>query len=243
MADRVTDTARFYRLLHRLSSHTGGPRLLMECDGRMIWPQRGVYFFFERGQTRSIPDEGDRVVRVGTHGLKAGSVSTLWGRLFQHRGNTRAGLGNHRGSIFRLIVGESLARCNNMALPKSWGVGSSRGQAARRLGLSPVAIQADEAALETMVSRYIGRMPFLWLSVPDSSGPSSSRGFIERNAIALLSGFRSAAIDGPSTQWPGRNSDRERVRRSGLWNSNHVDEAWDSAFLDDMEARIEAMAY
>ena len=92
-----------------------------------------------------------------------------------------------------------------------------------------------------MVSRYIGQMPFLWLSVPDSPGPASSRGFIERNAIALLSGFHSSAVDGSSPRWLGRDSDRERVRRSGLWNSNHVDEAWDTAFLDEMEARIEAM--
>ncbi len=209
----------------------------------MDWPQRGVYFFFERGEPRSFPGEGNRVVRVGTHGLKVGSTSMLWVRLSQHRGNARSGLGNHRGSIFRLIVGRALARRNSVVPPKSWAVGGSRGEAARRLGRSPGAIKEDEADLETMVSRYIGHMRFLWLSVPDAPGPASRRGFIERNTIALLSSFRSAAIDEPSPQWLGRDSDRERVRRSGLWNSNHVDEVWDSAFLDEMEARIEAIAY
>ena len=29
-----------------------------------------------------------RIVRVGTHGLKTGSRSTLWGRLSQHRGTS-----------------------------------------------------------------------------------------------------------------------------------------------------------
>ena len=208
----------------------------------MDWPQRGVYFFFERGEAQILPTEGSRVVRVGTHGLTVGSTSTLWGRLSQHRGNAQSGLGNHRGSIFRLMLGVALARRNSVALPKSWGVGSSRSQAARKLGHSPSAIKEDEATLEAMVSQYIGKMPFLWLSVPDDPGPASSRGFIERNAIALLSGFHATAMDVPSPQWLGRDSDRERVRLSGLWNSNHVDESWNPAFIEDMEARVEVMA-
>ncbi len=35
------------------------------------------------------------------------------------------------------------------------------------------------------------------------------------------------------------DSDRERVRRSGLWNSRHVDESYDSSFLDVLEERVE----
>jgi hypothetical protein len=36
----------------------------------------------------------------------------LWGRLSQHRGYIKGGGGNHRGSIFRLIVGASLIERN-----------------------------------------------------------------------------------------------------------------------------------
>ena len=75
----------------------------------MDWPQRGLYFFCEAGEERSGTGTGMRVVRVGTHGLKAGSRNTLWGRLSQHRGTSR-GSGNHRGSIFRLLLGIALAR-------------------------------------------------------------------------------------------------------------------------------------
>ncbi len=71
----------------------------------MDWPQRGVYFFRETGETRTDTGEGQRIVRVGTHALKSGARSTLWGRLSQHRGNASGGGGNHRGSIFRKIVG------------------------------------------------------------------------------------------------------------------------------------------
>ena len=82
-------------------------------------------------------------------------------------------------------------------------------------------------------------MPFLWLGVEDEPGPASQRGLIERNAIALLSGYREPAPDPPSTDWLGHLSDRERVRGSGLWNNNHVDEDYDSSFLEVFARRID----
>ena len=83
-------------------------------------------------------------------------------------------------------------------------------------------------------------MPFLWLNVGDEPGPRSERGTIERNAIALLSGYREPALDPPSDGWLGHSSDQGRVRRSGLWNNKHVDEDYVPSFLDTMERRIEA---
>ena len=238
MADRVADTSRFYELLDWLSELAGGPRVLNDCRRNMDWPTRGVYFFFEAGEIRSIGANRSRTVRIGNHGLVNGSRSTLWGRLSQHRGTIRSGRGNHRGSIFRLIVGIALAKKLGLSLPGSWGVGGSPGEAARRLNAERGAINAAEGDLEARVSEYIGRMPFLWLDVDDAPGPNSKRGFIERNAIALLSGYRCAGVDNPSTDWLGHHSDRERVRRSGLWNNNHVDERYDPLFLDEMESRI-----
>lgn len=82
--------------------------MLAGCRGRMQWPARGVYFFHETGENRSDTGEGPRVVRVGTHALKEGGSTTLWGRLSAHRGQLRSGGSNQRGSIFRLIVGTAL---------------------------------------------------------------------------------------------------------------------------------------
>ena len=237
--DRRSDTWRFYELLDRLEERDGGTRLLAECTGTMGWPMRGLYFFFEPGETRSGPGAGLRVVRVGTHALKAGSRSTLWGRLSQHRGTARNGGGNHRGSMFRLLVGIALARRSGMSLPPSWGSGGDPGTAARRLGVERADVTRSETELEAAVSRYIGAMPFLVLGVDDEPDPSSKRGFIERNAIALLSAWREASPEPVSADWLGRLSDRERVRLSGLWNNNHVDEAHDPSFLDLMETCID----
>ena len=234
MAERLADTIRFYKLLDSLATLVGGPRLLRSCHGKMDWPQRGVYFFYESDEARSGSGAGQRVVRVGTHGLKIGSQSTLWSRLSQHRGSSRSDHGNHRGSIFRLLVGKTIAKRSNIPLPESWGV------AARKLRVDGVAINEAEAGIEARVSEYIGQMPFLWLNVNDAPGPNSNRGLIERNAIALLSGYSSPASDRPSTEWLGHYSDRERVRRSGLWNNHHVDGTYDPAFLDELESLIDA---
>ena len=71
-------------------------------------------------------------------------------------------------------------------------------------------------------------------------GPDSQRDLIERNAIALLSHARTPAADAPSSRWLGTFSDRERVRTSGLWNNNHVEENYDASFLDAMERLVDA---
>lgn len=238
MISRVVDTARFYDLLDRLETHIGGTRVLADCNGRANWPRRGVYFFFEDGENRSGPDNGRRVVRVGTHALIDGSRATLWNRLSQHRGSARSRGGNHRGSIFRLLVGAALARRGDLPRPASWGIGSDLGAAARRFGVDRATVKQEEAALEVLVSRTIGAMPFLWLNVADAPGSGSRRAFIERNAIALLSNYNEPSPDLPSPGWLGHHSDRGLVRSSGLWNNRHVDQDYDASFLDVLEERI-----
>lgn len=225
--DRVRDLIRFYSLLGELAQKTGGSKLLAECNGRDGWPKRGIYFFLESGEQRSDSGAGDRIVRVGTHALKPGSATSLWNRLSQHKGVSSSGGGNHRGSIFRLIVGDALMRKNGLDYP-SWGKGSS----AKR------DVTSGELDLERVVSETIGAMPFLWLDIDDAPGPASARGYIERNAIALLSNLNKPSLDAASSNWLGLSSSRNLVRESGLWNSKHVAEDYDRKFLDELELLI-----
>lgn len=227
-AERLQHLQRFYTLLDRLNEKTGGPRRLADSSGKTAWPKRGIYFFMEQGEHRTDSGSGPRLVRVGTHALHYRSGTKLWTRLSQHRGEVSVGGGNHRGSIFRLIVGSALLRKTARNLP-SWGVGSN----------APAQVRAGEVALEAEVSGIIGAMPFLWLAIEDKPGPESERGYIERNAIALLSNYGKPACDPPSAEWLGHHSDRERVRASGLWNSNHVTEAYEPSFLDALERLID----
>ena len=230
-AKRGEHLIRFYSILDPLEKHIGGALTLADCSGRMDWPKRGVYFFREPGEFRSDTGNSPRIVRVGTHALKAGSGTKLWTRLSQHRGQPSTGGGNHRGSIFRLIVGAAMIRRDGFNFP-TWGEGNT---AAREVRLA-------ERDLEREVSRTIAKMPFLWLSIEDDAAPNSLRGTIERNSIALLSNYNKPFLDLPSSGWLGHYSDRERVRKSGLWNQNHVDESYDPAFLRTLDELVSAMA-
>ncbi|MEX2375937.1 MAG: hypothetical protein WD942_10205 [Dehalococcoidia bacterium] len=224
---RLADIQRFYDLLDELALRTGGPRSLSECTGRLEWPHRGVYFFFEPGELRSDSGNGPRMVRVGTHALKTGSRTSLWNRLSQHRGSKSTGSGNHRGSIFRLLIGAALIERGSLDLP-TWGVGSS----------APREVREPEKALEIEVSRTLGAMNVLWLPVDDEPGAASFRGIVERNAIALLSNASGSPLDASSDQWLGLDCPRTLVGSSGLWNQNHVNETYDRAFLDLLESHI-----
>jgi hypothetical protein len=112
----------------------------------------------------------------------------------------------------------------------TWGVGGS----------APREVRAAEQAVEREVSRIIGAMPFLWLAVDDPPGPASLRGHVERNSIALLSNLGRPPLDPASERWRGRACDRgaARVRDSGLLNQDHVDEAYDPAFLDVLDRLV-----
>lgn len=221
---------RFYSALGELEGKLGGRRQLGKAAGRDTWPQRGVYFVFEPDEYRE-DHRTPRVVRVGTHGLKAGGKSTLWGRLRQHRGTTRGDLagGNHRGSVFRLHVGEALIAAGAVAdAPQTW---------ARRGSATPD-VRNAERSVEAKVSEVIGRMSVLWLDIPDEPGPASLRGYVERNAIALLSNHHREAVDPPSPGWLGHHARATEIRSSGLWNVNHVAETARTDFVEAFEKSV-----
>lgn len=235
MADRQQHIEALYELLDEVSHKLGGAKRLADCHGNMNLPIRGIYFFFESGELRANP-QTQRIVRVGTHAVSLGSKTTLWNRLYAHRGS-KSGGGNHRGSIFRLHVGRAmLNRDGDTGFPY-WGQKSSASKA----------IKQSEAALERRVSEYIGNMHFLWLNVDDEPSKDSHRGLIERNAIALLAGADGqSSVDAASSSWLGQYSDREKIRLSGLWNLDYIGSPdkpilYDPAFLGVMRQYLDRM--
>lgn len=171
-----------------------------------------------------------RVVRIGTHAIRLGEAGTLWTRLRWHRGSHKTGGGNHRGSIFRLHAGVAILQRDERPEPVSWSVKKNVPRAVRDL----------ERDLERRVSDYLGTMNLLWLDINDAPSPASDRATIERNAIALLSQADNV-IDPPSPDWLGNHSIKPEIRRSGLWNVNHVGARYDPAFLDVLEKRVRAL--
>lgn len=148
MERRLDDLVRLYSILDRLERRIGGRRLLASSDGRSGWQDRGVYFFMEDGERRTESGGGLRVVRVGTHALASSSRTLLWKRLSQHKGQKASGGGNHRGSIFRLLVGSTLLKAPGKACP-TCGIKNS----------APKDVCGLEEPLEREVSEIIGAMP------------------------------------------------------------------------------------
>jgi hypothetical protein len=228
-AARLAHMDRFYALLTRVIALNISPsHKLSKQTTASVRHKRGIYFFFEDGESRMTSPFQSRVVRVGTHAVSQGSKATLWNRLRTHRGGAD-GRGNHRGSIFRLHVGESLIRRGELESSfSSWG----RGQSASS------EVRLSEEEIELAVSEHIGEMQVAWLEVPDGASADSDRGYLERNFIALLAG-PSGPLDLPSGSWLGRWSTREAVTNSGLWNVNHVYETFDATSLGIFERYIE----
>jgi len=229
--NRSRDIVRLYELLAEVNQRRGAPLCLRACDGCMSWPNRGVFFFFEAGELRTGSGVGPRVTSIGTHALTFASATSMWRRLAQHRGVVISGSGNHRGSSFRLLVGEALIERDGSHL-ETWGVGGSLADAGLPRHMLASLVKEQERPTEMAVSRVIGAMPFVCLPVDDAPGTESMRGVIERNAIALLSNFAKDPIDSASTEWLGRQCGHESVRLSGLWNTHHVEKKYDVSFLD-----------
>jgi len=224
----ANDCFRFYEALNSLAKDAKCIRTLADCRGKMGWPKRGVYIFL--GTEIEIHGKSfSRVTRIGTHAVSVGSKTTLWNRLAQHRGNISDGAGNHRGSIFRLLVGQALINRDSWNFD-SWGIGNN----------APPDVRECEKPLEKLVSQEIGKMPFLFVEIDDEPSPTSLRSRIERNSIALISRYHKLVGWGDE-EWLGKYSNRERVRNSGLWNNNYVGDEYDSSFLEDFETMIGKM--
>jgi hypothetical protein len=238
---RLLELQRLYELLGSHSDRQGGRRRLADVNTALL-PRRGDYFFFDEEELRQDSGVGPRIVRVGTHALATGSKSTLRQRLAQHRGAKNGG-GNHRGSIFRNLVGQAILSEGICGVCPSWGVASDLTKASSALGTDRNSLVSSEQPVERCVSDYLARLTFTFLDIDDEPGAKSRRGFVERNAIALLSNHDRPALDAPSPSWLGDMSDRELVRRSGLWNQRHVAEVCDDTFLDFIATLIRQQSH
>jgi len=218
-------------MIEGLREKLDGYRRLRDCTAGSGWPDRGVYFFFEEGETRQ-GSQSLRVTRVGTHALTLVSKTSLWQRLGAHRGRADGGGGDHRGSIFRKRVGQALMARHEHSekIARTWG-------SPRRTISEDV--RSTELPLERSVSGYIGRMPFLWVDVPN---PPRNREFLEANCIALLSNFKKTPIDPASPKWLGKLSTEHTIQESGLWNTRCVEKIYDPMFLGELSTFIEGQS-
>lgn len=213
-----------YAILDRLRD-SPAYRPFEMCKGSDDWPNAGVYVYYDPAQKRVLEPPHPKIVRIGTHGVSDGSISTLWQRLKAHKGDLN-GLGNHRTSIFRLHIGTALIAANRLQCP-SWG------STARP---SPDELEAEKE-IERAVSEYIGRLHISVLPIIDEASKRSDRAYVEQNLIAIMSGLP-CPIECASESWLGYRCENPAVVRSSLWNVNHTEENFDPGFLPFLESFV-----
>lgn len=206
-----------YKALARLTQRSKLPTLKEVVAQGM--PEAGVYLFFDKHEARMKSLNNLRVVRVGTHGVAAGSKATLRNRMRTHFG-TNSGEGSHRSSIFRLHVGRSILNAQMAPNVDTWGSSSSNKQAL-----------LAERELEQKVSEYLSRLHVALIDVAGASDKTNDRSYLEQNLIALFSN-KCKPLDPPSYRWLGNSSDKREIRKSGLWNVNHVEQHFDPQYVD-----------
>lgn len=210
---RLSHLKKFYTLMKALERNIGSKRKLGNTHGRMYWPQQGVYFFFEKGESRKRSGNGERVVRVGTHALNPRENTTLWRRIRSHRGTMAQPGTAQRNSVFRKWAGNSLCRTHFVDDCPPWP------QLRHELS------HEEQMDVESWINDHMLPMNHLFLPVDDRE----DRAYIERKAIGLLSEYgEDKKIDPAPRRWLGRYCDSERVRKSGLWQSDYVDDLYDS---------------
>lgn len=217
--------ARSYGMFDHLAKRVGLRRLRDILAGEL--PKQGVYFFFDDNEPTKFSAAVPRLVRVGTHGVSAGSVATLRNRLRTHLG-TRAGAGNHRASVFRLHVGRAIIERDGLQeFYPNWGKGQSASKD----------ITEVEAPLESKVSEYIGNLKVLFIPVLDTAGTGSMRATIERQFIAMFTEDH-CSIEESSPKWLGRFSDKASIKDSGLWNVRDVGGEYDLRFIPLLDSLL-----
>ena len=225
-AIHYNEAIELYKCLFEVSERTGGIRLLSECSGKMYWPQRGVYFFVDNNEPSLLYNKCPRIVRVGTHAVSKGSKTTLWHRLKTHKG-TNEGLGNHRSSIFRLHVGSAIIKKESISC-ETWGKGK----------IAPSNAKSMEKDVELLVSDYIGKLGVIVIDADGYPSSTSIRAFLEKNSISLLSACNSS-FNFATISWLGNYSIKEEIRRSCLWNVNHINAHFDNTFLNSLQQQAE----
>ena len=164
--------------------------------------QDGLYFFYQSSE-KSLHGVGGRVVRVGNHPRADGGLKR---RLQQHYS------GSKNGSVFRRFLGGALLR---RAAPGSPCLSPGPGQGHWE--------QQDERCcdscrdVEKEVSAILrASFHFRCISVRDRT----VRNHLEALLIATLAACPTCM---PSPSWLGLDAYSKVLRRSGLWNSQHVD--------------------
>lgn len=185
--------------LHKLFNTQ--PRLFFPFNTTSI-PKNGIYIIFEKGERF---DGLDRIVRVGTHTGDNQLISRLKQHFYQE---------NKNRSIFRKNIGRCILAKENPSYLPIWELDITP-KIDREKKLSQID-KIYEKQLETRISQYIrNNFSFCVFEVAEKS----ERLFWESRLVSILA--QSTALT-PSIDWLGNYSTKDKIRESGLWQVNEL---------------------
>jgi hypothetical protein len=165
-------------------------------------PENGIYILFEKGE---FGHDFDRIVRVGTHTGK----NQLKSRLFQHFLNE-----NKDRSIFRKNIGRAILNKDNDPFLQLWEIDLTTKESRKKFQ-NKIDVHKQEQ-VEKEVSKYIrNNFGFCVFEIKEKE----NRLKLESQIISTIS---SCSDCGPSQNWLGNFSPKEKIRQSGLWLVNEL---------------------
>ncbi len=177
------------------------PRFTFPFDDGQI-PLNGIYILFEKGE---VGHNLDRIVRIGTHG----GDNQLRSRLNQH-----FLLENKDRSIFRKNIGRAILNKRRDPYLKIWEFDLTTRN--KKAEFSHLVNKEYQSQIEREVSKYIqDNFSFSVFKVEDKN----KRLELESKLISTVSLCNDC---GPSKNWLGRYSSKEKIKISGLWQVNEL---------------------
>jgi len=196
------------------------PRHRFPCDELAI-PRNGIYVLFEKGEHAH---GADRIVRVGTHR----GENQLRSRLKQHFVNE-----NKDRSIFRKNIGRAMLQRAGDTFLEQWNWDLTARKAKERY--LPLLDKEKQRQIEKKVTEYIRQnFSFVVFGIDNKE----ERLEWERKIISTVSWCKEC---GPSSNWLGSYSPKQKIRESGLWlvNGLYKDElSW--VELEELEKMAQA---
>jgi hypothetical protein len=181
-------------------------------------PLNGVYILFEKGE---LAHDAARITRIGSHT----GADQLRSRLYQHFLNE-----NKDRSIFRKNIGRALLNKNRDHFLEKWDLDLTSAQA--KINSSPGIDLKKQQIIEKQVSGYIQEnFSFVTFRMDDNI----KRLHLEKGLIATVSHCSECK---PSDNWFGFNSPKEKIRKSGLWQEQHL---WKEPLSEREMSEIEAL--
>jgi hypothetical protein len=165
-------------------------------------PYNGIYILFEKGE---IGHSTSRIVRIGSH---TGS-NQLRSRLYEHYLKE-----NKDRSILRKNIGRAILNRDNDPYLKLWEIDLTSKQNRDKYG--SLIDWHKQNQVEQMVSKYIHtNFTFVTLRIDDKG----DREYLESRLISTVA---QCSECGPSSNWLGLLSPKEKIRESGLWQVNKL---------------------